>query len=70
LAERREALVAKHKSSSGFVPTSANLGVTSASASSDPEIEILAEPESDNPSHKEDFRRLLGAAAKGNKPAS
>lgn len=32
--------------------------------------EAKAEPAIDNPSHKEDFTRLLGAAARSNKPAS
>jgi hypothetical protein len=34
-----------------------------------PEVSEVA-PATDNPSHKEDFTRLLGAAAKANKPAS
>lgn len=33
-------------------------------------MEALAEPASDNPSHKEDFTRLLGAASKAKPPAS
>lgn len=31
---------------------------------------VVVELETDNPSHKEDFTRLLGAAARSNKPAS
>jgi len=37
---------------------------------SESETAIQAAPETDNPSHKEDFRSLLGAAARSNKPAS
>ena len=51
--------------------------VAASKASKEPKAELVAAreeassaPATDNPSHKEDFTRLLGAAAKANKPAS
>lgn len=59
IAEAMKRTIEKKKKQSDFVPTSAASAVGG----------LVAEA-TDNPSHKEDFTFLLGAAAKANKPAS
>jgi hypothetical protein len=54
LAEMRKASLEKQQKGTGFKPTSA--------ARARPEVATLAEPEPDNPAHKEDFTALLGEA--------
>jgi hypothetical protein len=67
LESKRVELLKKHDLQNGFVTTSAGPREVAAFA---PKMEVLAEPETDNPSHKEDFTRLLSAAVKAKPPTA
>ncbi len=57
LQRRHDYMEKRKKRDTGFVPTSAGANFSAVTA-------IGVEPESDNPTHKEDFTRLLNAAAR------